>query len=343
MDNNSASTEFKQLIARGKEQGYLTIEEINDLIPPDIISGDQLSVFIQTFIDMGINVCETPPDPDDILLSDSSQAAEEDVETVANQLDSTVDIGRTTDPVRMYMREMGNVSLLTRKDEIEISKRIERGTNDVQMCIVEYPLAMDELFRRYDEALAPDSEIRLGDIVVGFAEPSKEEINIDIDDSVETEEDIEKLIDEEESAEEQLEEAKEEKTVKAKKGKKAKIEEEPDSEDDEDDDSASQADSGPDPELVKQKFEQQVKFPQSAYQIATAPESLAGVKFEYKDGKRARVRLLNVNYPFHSSCLKEASTELETFARSFICSDPQIPILSNVDGSLVALFSLFLS
>ena len=64
MDNNSASTEFKQLIARGKEQGYLTIEEINDLIPPDIISGDQLSVFIQTFIDMGINVCETPPDPD---------------------------------------------------------------------------------------------------------------------------------------------------------------------------------------------------------------------------------------------------------------------------------------
>ena len=254
MDNNSASTEFKQLIARGKEQGYLTIEEINDLIPPDIISGDQLSVFIQTFIDMGINVCETPPDPDDILLSDSSQAAEEDVETVANQLDSTVDIGRTTDPVRMYMREMGNVSLLTRKDEIEISKRIERGTNDVQMCIVEYPLAMEELFRRYDEALAPDSEIRLGDIVVGFSEPSKEEINIDIDDSVETEEDIEKLIDEEESAEVQLDDVKEENTGKAKKGKKSKVEDDPDSDEDEDEDSASQADSGPDPELVKQKF-----------------------------------------------------------------------------------------
>lgn len=68
MDNNSASTEFKQLIAKGKDQGYLTIDEINDLIPPDIISGDQLSVFIQTFIDMGINVCETPPEADDILL-----------------------------------------------------------------------------------------------------------------------------------------------------------------------------------------------------------------------------------------------------------------------------------
>ena len=125
MDNNSARTEFKQLIARGKEQGYLTIDEINDLIPPDIISGDQLSVFIQTFIDMGITVCDTPPEADDLLLNGNSQTDAEDVEIVANQLDSSVDIGRTTDPVRMYMREMGNVSLLTRKDEIEISKRID--------------------------------------------------------------------------------------------------------------------------------------------------------------------------------------------------------------------------
>ena len=74
MDNNSASTEFKQLIAKGKDQGYLTIEEINDLIPPDIISGDQLSVFIQTFIDMGITVCETPPEADDLLLNGNSMA-----------------------------------------------------------------------------------------------------------------------------------------------------------------------------------------------------------------------------------------------------------------------------
>lgn len=184
MDNNSASTEFKQLIARGKEQGYLTIEEINDLIPPDIIFGDQLSVFIQTFIDMGINVCETPPDPDELLLNENSQSVEsDDVETVASQLDSSVEIGRTTDPVRMYMREMGNVALLTRKDEIEISKRIEKGTNDVQKCIVEYPLAMNELFRRVDEALSPDTELRLSDIVVGFSEPyvdEDEQKNIDV-------------------------------------------------------------------------------------------------------------------------------------------------------------------
>ena len=170
MDNNSASTEFKQLIARGKEQGYLTIDEINDLIPPDIISGDQLSVFIQTFIDMGINVCDTPPEADDLLLSGNSQTDAEDVEVVANQLDSSVDIGRTTDPVRMYMREMGNVSLLTRKDEIEISKRIERGTNDTQMCLVEYPPAMEELFERYEMSGDAEGSVKLGDIISGFME-----------------------------------------------------------------------------------------------------------------------------------------------------------------------------
>ena len=185
MDNNSASTEFKQLIAKGKEQGYLTIDEINDLIPPDIISGDQLSVFIQTFVDMGITVCETPPEADDILLNGNSQTDSEDVEIVANQLDSSVDIGRTTDPVRMYMREMGNVSLLTRKDEIEISKRIEKGTNEVQVCLVEYPQAMEELFARYEQTMDPLSEIKIGDIINGFADgaPSQDDTEVleDID------------------------------------------------------------------------------------------------------------------------------------------------------------------
>ncbi len=231
MDNNSASTEFKQLIARGKEQGYLTIEEINDLIPPDIISGDQLSVFIQTFIDMGINVCETPPDPDDILLNDASTTAEDDVETVANQLDSSVEIGRTTDPVRMYMREMGNVSLLTRKDEIEISKRIEKGTSDVQMCIVGYPLAMEELFKRYEEACQPDSELKLADIVVGFADSS---IELSDDDSVSDliDEDIESDLDDKDVKDEDL-----------------------DLDEDSDDDSGQgPQDSGPDPEVVRVHF-----------------------------------------------------------------------------------------
>lgn len=264
MYNNSASTEFKQLIAKGKDQGYLTIDEINDLIPPDIISGDQLSVFIQTFIDMGINVCETPPEADDILLNGNSQTDSEDVEIVANQLDSSVDIGRTTDPVRMYMREMGNVSLLTRKDEIEISKRIEKGTNEVQLCLVEYPQAMEELFSRYEQTLDPDSEIKLGDIINGFADPNSQESedgeDIAIDEKAEAE------LDKELEALDEEDESMELDKKSAKKGKKAtkasKKDEEADDElDDADEGSDSPTDSGPDPEETRKRFtELRVQF-----------------------------------------------------------------------------------
>lgn len=264
MDNNSASTEFKQLIAKGKDQGYLTIDEINDLIPPDIISGDQLSVFIQTFIDMGINVCETPPEADDILLNGNSQTDSEDVEIVANQLDSSVDIGRTTDPVRMYMREMGNVSLLTRKDEIEISKRIEKGTNEVQLCLVEYPQAMEELFSRYEQTLDPDSEIKLGDIINGFADPNSQESedgeDIAIDEKAEAE------LDKELEALDEEDESMELDKKSAKKGKKAtkaskKDKEADDDLDDADEGSDSPTDSGPDPEETRKRFtELRVQF-----------------------------------------------------------------------------------
>ena len=261
MDNNSASTEFKQLIAKGKDQGYLTMDEINDLIPPDIINGDQLSVFIQTFSDMGITVCDTPPEADDLLLNAVSTDSE-DVEIVANQLDSSVEVGRTTDPVRMYMREMGNVSLLTRKDEIEISKRIERGTSDVQLCLVEYPQAMEELFARYEKTLDPESEIKLGDIINGFADPSEENnddnINIDVDESAEAQldEDIDAL---DEDLDLPLE-----KTKKSKKNatKDADLDDlDDEDEDDDGDPSQSPNDSGPDPEETQRRFtELRVQF-----------------------------------------------------------------------------------
>lgn len=282
MENNSASTEFKQLIALGKERGYLTIEELNDRIPADLVSGDQLTILIQTFIDMGINVCETPPDPDEILLNENSQSVEsEDVETVASQLDSSVEIGRTTDPVRMYMREMGNVSLLTRKDEIEISKRIERGTHDVQKCIVEFPLAMRQLFDTFDKACDPESELRLADIVVGFGDPY---VDSDLKD-----EEIEEVVEENQEVEDienidelnmvdgdvddldlDVEEVEEEQTSSKaspakRRGRRAKteVEVELDDEDDEDTDENGGAnnESGPDPELVKTRFsELRVQF-----------------------------------------------------------------------------------
>lgn len=265
MDNNSASTEFKQLIAKGKDQGYLTIDEINDLIPPDIISGDQLSVFIQTFIDMGITVCDTPPEADDLLLNGNSQTDSEDVEIVANQLDSSVDIGRTTDPVRMYMREMGNVSLLTRKDEIEISKRIERGTNDVLLCLVEYPQAMEELFARYEQTLDPMSEIKLGDIINGFADPSEQEddeANIDINVDENAEAQLDKEIEALDEDEDDLGVAIAT-TKKSKKSKASKADDDVDDLDDEDEDEPADSpnNSGPDLEETHRRFtELRVQF-----------------------------------------------------------------------------------
>src|SRR5574344_954361 len=266
MDNNSASTEFKQLIAKGKEQGYLTIDEINDLIPPDIISGDQLSVFIQTFIDMGINVCETPPEADDILLNGNSQTDSVDVEVVANQLDSSVDIGRTTDPVRMYMREMGNVSLLTRKDEIEISKRIEKGSNEVQLCLVEYPQAIEELCARYEQTLDPLSEIKLGDIINGFADPSAAEseesvVIEEVEDTTDTDIDLElEVLDEEDDALDEKSAKKSKKTAKAKKGDEETEDDDLDDED-EDEPADSPNNSGPDLEETHRRFtELRVQF-----------------------------------------------------------------------------------
>ncbi len=324
MDNNSASTEFKQLIARGKEQGYLTIEEINDLIPPDIISGDQLSVFIQTFIDMGINVCETPPDPDELLLNENSQSVEsDDVETVASQLDSTVEIGRTTDPVRMYMREMGNVSLLTRKDEIEISKRIERGTNNVQKCIVEYPMAMYDLFARFEEACDPESEMRISDVIVGFSDPyveddddntkvvesseadQAEHIDADVPDNIDDIEsdtdDLDSLDLDEETTRTTTKKtpAKSSKKKSTKAAKAPPVEQDIDEDEDEDasdENGGSGSDSGPDPEIVKQRFaELRVQFDKVQAQRAklNAPKVTAATKRKYEEELKRLVELFS--------------------------------------------------
>ncbi len=309
MDNNSASTEFKQLIAKGKEQGYLTIDEINDLIPPDIISGDQLSVFIQTFVDMGITVCETPPEADDILLNGNSQTDSEDVEIVANQLDSSVDIGRTTDPVRMYMREMGNVSLLTRKDEIEISKRIEKGTNEVQICLVEYPQAMEELFARYEQTMDPLSEIKIGDIINGFADgaPSQDDTEVleDIDENAEAELDKELEALDEADGDIDLDEASSKKNSKKSK-KKVQVSDDSDEDDDLDDadESAdSPNDSGPDPEETRKRFtELRVQFDKVT---AARQKSMTDKKY-----KKELDKLIEI-----FQCFKIVPSQLESLLR----------------------------
>lgn len=309
MDNNSASTEFKQLIAKGKEQGYLTIDEINDLIPPDIISGDQLSVFIQTFVDMGITVCETPPEADDILLNGNSQTDSEDVEIVANQLDSSVDIGRTTDPVRMYMREMGNVSLLTRKDEIEISKRIEKGTNEVQVCLVEYPQAMEELFARYEQTMDPLSEIKIGDIINGFADgaPSQDDTEVleDIDENAEAE--LDKELEALDEADGDIDLGDEPSKKSAKKSKKkAQISDDSDEDDDlddADDGADSPNDSGPDPEETRKRFtELRVQFDKVT---AARQKSMTDKKYQKELDKLIEI----------FQCFKIVPSQLESLLR----------------------------
>src|SRR5262245_36319981 len=122
-------SQLKLLIARGKEQGYLTYAEVNDHLPPEIVDPEQIEDIVNTINDMGITVYEKAPDTESLLASEPSAPADEEaIEEAAAALAALdAELGRTTDPVRMYMREMGTVELLTREGEIQIAKRIEQG------------------------------------------------------------------------------------------------------------------------------------------------------------------------------------------------------------------------
>ncbi|WKE67505.1 RNA polymerase sigma factor RpoD [Gallaecimonas kandeliae] len=166
-------SQLKLLVAKGKEQGYLTYAEVNDHLPDDIVDSDQIEDIIQMINDMGIQVFESAPDADTLMMSED--AADEDAVEAAAQALATVEseLGRTTDPVRMYMREMGTVELLTREGEIDIAKRIEDGINQVQCSVAEYPEAITYLLEQYDKVEAGES--RLSDIISGFIDPNAEE------------------------------------------------------------------------------------------------------------------------------------------------------------------------
>ena len=167
-------SQLKLLIIKGREQGYLTFAEVNDHLPQDMIDADQVEDIIQMINDMGIKVCETPPDTDELLMQE--QTSDDEVVEAAAAALATVEkeIGRTTDPVRMYMREMGTVELLTREGEIEIAKRIEDGIYTVQSSVAEYPQAISYLLDQWD--LYEAEEIRLSDIINGFLDPNEEDI-----------------------------------------------------------------------------------------------------------------------------------------------------------------------
>jgi len=172
MDQNQQSR-IKELIAKGKEQGYLTYAEVNDHLPDGIVDPEQVEEIIAMINDMGITVHEAAPDSDTLILSDTnSLSPDDDAADEAAAALASVDgeFGRTTDPVRMYMREMGTVELLTREGEIEIAKRIEEGLGQVQAALASYPSTVQKILDRYARVAA--EEARMSDLLVGFIDPN---------------------------------------------------------------------------------------------------------------------------------------------------------------------------
>ncbi|UIL57507.1 RNA polymerase sigma factor RpoD [Vibrio harveyi] len=229
MDQNPQS-QLKLLVIKGKEQGYLTYAEVNDHLPAEIVDSEQVEDIIQMINDMGIKVVETAPDADDLALNDDTNITDEDAAEAAAALSSVEsEIGRTTDPVRMYMREMGTVELLTREGEIDIAKRIEEGINQVQSSVAEYPGTIPYILEQFDKVQA--EELRLTDLISGFVDPDADDTAAPTATHIGSE-----------LTESQLEEEDEE-----------DVDEDEESDDDSDD---SEEDVGIDPELALEKFNQ---------------------------------------------------------------------------------------
>jgi len=167
-------TSIKTLIAKGKEQGYLTYAEVNDHLPSGIVDPEQIEDIVSMINDMGITVHEQAPDADSLLLSDKTATDDDEVAEEAAAALATVDseFGRTTDPVRMYMREMGIVNLLTREGEIKIAKRIEDGLRQVLFAIGHYPATIEKLLAFY--AKVESEDLRLTDLITGFVDPNED-------------------------------------------------------------------------------------------------------------------------------------------------------------------------
>ncbi|MDR9439107.1 MAG: RNA polymerase sigma factor RpoD [Halomonas sp.] len=171
--NAQQQSRLKELIARGKEQGFLTYAEVNDHLPEDIADPDQVEDIIGMINDMGISVVEEAPDEDTLMMSDHSTDESAAEEAVAALAAVESDVGRTTDPVRMYMREMGTVELLTREGEIEIAKRIEEGTREVMSALAYLPGAVDSILEAYDATQNEEAPGRLSDLFSGFIDPDE--------------------------------------------------------------------------------------------------------------------------------------------------------------------------
>jgi len=169
-------SQLKQLIALGKEQTYLTYSQVNDYLPSEIVDPEQIEEIVNTINDMGIPVYEKAPDSESLLAAEPAAPNDEEaIEEAAAALAALdAELGRTTDPVRMYMREMGTVELLTREGEIRIAKRIEEGLDSVRAQVAMYPPTFEFLLKAYEPV--KNGQGRLADIIVGFIDPNAPDV-----------------------------------------------------------------------------------------------------------------------------------------------------------------------
>jgi RNA polymerase primary sigma factor len=207
-DAETRRTRLKNLIKLGKDRGFLTYSEINDHLPDDLVDAEQIEAIISTFGDMGIQVYDQAPDQEQLLIVEQTPVAptDEDVEEQAEAALSTVDseFGRTTDPVRMYMREMGSVELLTREGEIEIAKRIEDGLRHMIQAISACPTTVQEILDLADKV--EKDELRIDEVVDGLVDPNAKD-EFDPRKAMATEEEEEERIEEDEGTSEEEESA----------------------------------------------------------------------------------------------------------------------------------------
>jgi len=221
-EQTKKQSRIKELINRGREQGYLTYDEVNDHLPDDISDPDQVEDIIQMINDMGIRVYEVAPDADELLMAENENSADDiaAAEAAAALAAVETEAGRTTDPVRMYMREMGTVELLTREGEIAIAKRIEEGLRELMHALAFWPNTVETVMAEYD--LIAKEERRIPDVIAGWLDPAED---------VQAATPVAAIVEEPKKADD-------------------------DSDDDSDDDDEDEATSGIDPEYAKERFEE---------------------------------------------------------------------------------------
>ena len=282
-EQEQQKSSLKVLIAKGKEQGYLTYAEVNDHLPDTIVDPEQIEEIVTMINDMGIKVFEKAPEEDSLILSedavgDTDDDAAEEAAAALTKLDS--EFGRTTDPVRMYMREMGTVELLTREGEIEIAIRIEEGLYEVLESLSKFPASTEYLLERYEKIEA--EEVRLTDIISAFIDPDAERHIIP--EPATPIDDVKKAEDEEAD----------DITV---------VDDTGDADDDDDEDEVIE-DLGPDPEIAREKFLELKSLYDAACKACEAND-MAG----YTAARKAQARKL-MEFKFTQPVIDQLGTQL---------------------------------